>query len=218
MTLIVGVRCQDGVVLAADRRRTSKYEKGPSTTKLFQLSCGVALAGAGDDAVLNEARILVDRRLRECRDEPPISSLFDVVEIVADIVNDLVGRYQNVIEEPFGFVLSGLDYLNSGIATMYTVMGAGLLEVPWACLGLGSSYARPLLDLLLAKGDLSTRESAKVIPVIFTMVSNVQTTVSGDVDIYIINDEQVIGEIKHEGELSLSVFRKAILNVLDIEA
>ena len=65
MTLVIGARCQDGVILAADRRRTARDEKGPETTKLFRLDCGVLLAGAGDDAVLNEARILIDKRVKE---------------------------------------------------------------------------------------------------------------------------------------------------------
>lgn len=34
MTLIIGARCRDGIVLAADRRRLSKYEKGPLTNSL----------------------------------------------------------------------------------------------------------------------------------------------------------------------------------------
>ena len=60
MTLIIGARCRDGVVLAADRRRLARYEKGPETMKLFKLNCRVVLAGAGDDAVLNEAAIFID--------------------------------------------------------------------------------------------------------------------------------------------------------------
>ena len=43
MTLIIGSRCQDGIVLAADRRRMARYEKGPDTNKLFKLGCGVFL-------------------------------------------------------------------------------------------------------------------------------------------------------------------------------
>jgi 20S proteasome alpha/beta subunit len=212
MTLIVGARCSDGFVLAADRRRLSKHEKGPSTTKLFQLSCGVALAGAGDDAILNEARILIDRRIKELQDESSIASLFDIVEVTAGIVNDLVSRYQSMIEEPFGFVLSGLNHLNSGNSKLYTVIGAGLSEVPWACLGSGSSYARPLVELLLADGNLSGAAAANVIPTIFTLVSNVQTTVGDGIDVCIIKDEKGLNSILSKKETDLSRLRTAILD------
>lgn len=217
MTLIVGTRCGDGIVLAADLRRLAKYEKGPETNKVFKLSCNVALAGAGDDAVLNEARVFVERRVEEFQSQSSSMKLFDVVEITCSVVNELVGYYRDKVGEPFGYVLAGLENLTGGRATLYTIFGAGFSEVPWACLGSGSSYARPLVELLLAKGDLSTKESARAMPTLFTLVSNVQTTVGGGVDICIINDEQGIGEITHEEEVALSAFRTAILSALNIK-
>lgn len=102
MTLIVGARCRDGIILAADRRRLAKYEKGPETNKLFLLSCGIALAGAGDDAVLNEARLFIERRAEELKNQSSDVKLFDIVEITMNIVNELVGYYRDKLEEPFG--------------------------------------------------------------------------------------------------------------------
>lgn len=79
MTLIIGAKCRDGVVVAADRRRLARYEKGPETRKLFKLDCGVILAGAGDDAVLNEARVFIERRIEESRSQSAEIKLFDIV-------------------------------------------------------------------------------------------------------------------------------------------
>jgi len=217
MTLIVGARCCDGIILAADRRRLAKYEKGPETNKVFKLSCNVALAGAGDDAVLNEARVFIERRVEEFQSQSSNMKLFDVVEITCSVVNELVGYYRDKVEEPFGYVLAGLENLTGGSAKLYTIFGAGFSEVPWACLGSGSSYARPLVELLLAQGDLSTKESARAVPTLFTLVSNVQTTVGGGVDICIINDEQGIGEITHEEEVALGAFRTAIISAFNIK-
>jgi 20S proteasome alpha/beta subunit len=59
MTLIIGARCHNGIILAADQRRTAKYERRPETNKVFKLSSNVALVRAGDDAILNEARVFV---------------------------------------------------------------------------------------------------------------------------------------------------------------
>ena len=171
MTLIVGARCCDGIILAADRRRLAKSEKGPETNKIFKLSCNAALAGAGDDAVLNEARVFVERRIEEFQGQSSNMNLFDVVEITCSVVNELVSYYRDKVEEPFGYALSGLENLTGGTAKLYTIFGAGFSEVPWACLGSGSSYARPFVELLLVQGDLSTEDATKTMPAIINPMS-----------------------------------------------
>jgi len=216
MTLIIGARCRDGVVLAGDLRRLARYEKGPEVTKVFKLTIGAVLAGAGDDAVLNEARVLIERRVEESRSQSPAVKIFDIVEITCSVVNELVGLYRDKVEEPFGYVLAGLEDLAGGSAKLYTIFGAGFSEVPWACLGSGSSYARPLVDLLLAQGDLSTKETARTMPTLFSLVSNVQTTVGGGVDICIVKDGEGAGKMQHFGDVDLMPIRTSILNALGI--
>lgn len=218
MTLIVGARCHDGVILAADRRRLARYEKGPETIKLFKLNCGAVLAGAGDDAVLNEARLFIDQRIEEYQNQSRRMKLLDILEITMKAVNELVGLYQSKVEEPFGYVLAGLENINDGKAKLYTIFGAGLSDVPWACIGSGSSYARSLVDLLLTDDKLITGEAAKVIPIIFSLVSSVQTTVGGGVDICIVKDEEGIGVIQHHDEVNLQPLKTAILHALGIRA
>ena len=218
MTLIISTRCQDGVIVAADRRRLARYEKGPETLKLFKLACGVVLAGAGDDAVLNEARIFIERRIEEFRSQSPNMKLFDIVEITCSVVNELVGYYRDKVEEPFGYVLAGLENISSGSARLYTIFGAGFSDVPWACLGSGSSYARPLVELLLANGSLHADEAVKTMAPLFTLVSSVQTTVGGGVDICTIKDEQETGNIVHNNEVSLEQLKSAILNTMGVPA
>ena len=97
MTLIVGARCCDGIILAADRRRLAKYEKGPETNKVFKLSSNVALAGAGDDAVLNEARVFVERRIEEFQDQSSNTKLFDIVEIVRPLLGKIVHPHEKTL-------------------------------------------------------------------------------------------------------------------------
>lgn len=217
MTLIISARCSDGIVMAADRRRLSKYEKGPETNKVFRLDCDVVLAGAGDDAVLNEARVLINRRMKEVKSQSPSTTLFDMVEVTASVVNELVSYYKDRVEEPFGYALSGLEDLDRGNAKLYTVFGAGLSEVPWVCLGSGSSYARPFVELLLAERDLSVDEASKVMAPLFTLVSNVQTTVGGGVDICVVRDGQGIGQFTHSKEVSLEGLRFGVLKALGIQ-
>jgi len=215
MTLIIGARCCDGVVLAADRRYLARYENGPDTIKLFKLDGGILLAGAGDTALLNESRIFIEKRLRDFKDQASSPTLFDIVEITSEVVNELVARYQGNIEEPFGFAVAGLENVSSGVAKIYTVFSAGLSELPWVCLGSGSSYARPIVELLLTKGALTVSEAAKVMAPLFTLVSNVQMTVGGGVDIASVIDEQGVTEILHRGEVSLESLREAMLDVIE---
>jgi 20S proteasome alpha/beta subunit len=115
LTLIIGATCQDGIVLAADRRRMARYEKGPDTNKLFKLDCGALLAGAGDDAVLNEARIYIELRVSEIQSETPELKLFDIVKVTMNVVNELVNCYRDKVEESFGYVLAGLENLSGGV-------------------------------------------------------------------------------------------------------
>jgi len=196
----------------------TRYEKGPDTNKLFRLDCNVVLAGAGDDAVLNEARIIIERRVNELQSQTPKLKLFDIVDITMSVVNELVNCYRDKVEESFGYVLAGLENMSSGMARVYTIFGAGFSDVPWACLGSGSSYARPLVELLLADGGLTTDKAAKVVATIFTLVSNVQTTVGGGVDICTIRDEQGAGDIVHNNEVNLERLKSAILNTMDLRA
>ncbi len=218
MTLIIGARCQDGIILAADRRRMVRHEIGPDANKLFKLGCGILLAGAGDDAVLNEARVFIEREVGKPHDPTSRMTLFDIVEITIGVVNELVNCYRDKVEEPFGYALAGLENINSGAAKLYTIFGAGFSEVPWACIGSGSSYARPLVELLLADGGLTTDQAAKVVAAVFTLVSNVQATVGGGVDVSIIRDGEASGEIKHFGDADLNPLRVSILNSIGIRA
>jgi len=121
LTLIIGARCQDGIILATDRRRLARYEKGPDTSKLFKLDCGILLAGAGDDAVLNEARVFIEHRIKGLKIESTQLLLFDIVEITMSVVNELVNCYKDKIEESFGYVLAGLENLSSGQGRIYTI-------------------------------------------------------------------------------------------------
>jgi len=72
------------------------------------------------------------------------------------------------------------------------------------------------VELLLAQGNLSAEGATTTMPTLFTLVSNVQTTAGGGVDISIIKDEQDIGGIVHEEEADLSRLRSAIISTMDI--
>ena len=157
------------------------------------------------------------RIINEAVEKPPNLSLFDIVEITMSVVNELVNCYRDKVEESFGYVLVGLENVSSGVVRIHAIFSAGYSDVPWVCLGSGSSYARPLVELLLAEGNLHIDEAAKAMTALFTLVSNVQTTVGGGVDICIIKDEQGTGNIVHEKEINLERLRQALLSATGIK-
>lgn len=116
----------------------------------------------------------------------------------------------------FGYMVGGLENLTSGKPRPHTVFGAGISDIPWVCLGSGSSYARPLMELILAPGDLHGEETAKILPTLFTLVSNVQTAVGDGIDICIIADDRGPSAIAHEKEANPSGFRSDILRAMDV--
>ena len=73
------------------------------------------------------------------------------------------------------------------------------------------------MELLLADGGLSVDEASKAMAPLFTLVSNVQTTVGGGVDIYVIRDGQGIGQFTHSKEVSLEGLRFGVLKALGIQ-
>lgn len=115
-------------------------------------------------------------------------------------------------------MLAGLEDLSRSTAKLYTIFGAGLSDVPWACIGSGSAYARPLVDLLLAYGDLRAEDVGRAMPPLFSLVSSVQATVGGGADMCIVKDRDGTGEIWHTGEVDLKPLRSAILEAMGIQA
>jgi 20S proteasome alpha/beta subunit len=139
------------------------------------------------------------------------------VEVTASVINELVNCYRGNVEEPFGYLLSGVENLRNGSARLYSVFGAGFSDIPSACLGSGSSYARPLVELLLAEGNLKVDEAARTLPAIFSLVSSVQTTVGDGVDIAIIRDDKGIDGIRYEKEVGLERLKAAIFGAFDLK-
>ncbi len=117
-----------------------------------------------------------------------------------------------------------MDTFWVGLRTSLAVVQSFLLSfVPvsqmcLACLGSGSSYARPLVEILLAKGDLSVNQADKTIAPIFSFVSNVQTTVGEGVDVCIFKDEKGIESLVHREEVDLGGLRQAILEAMGVKS
>jgi len=74
-----------------------------------------------------------------------------------------------------------------------------------------------MVELLLSQAGLLAEEVAKALPLIFSLVSNVQTTVGGGVDLCIIRDNQSIEPVIHNENVPLDELRAAIFDVVGIK-
>ncbi len=201
-TLIIGTRCKDGVVLAADRRELRGYEPTKqSKIRRVELEVGgtkvsVLLAGAGVAAFWDEVAWSLSHSTKAGL-EPEVNTLLDVVDRVSSLSINMAARYQRgSLDEPLGCVMAGLDRLTTGEAELYCFAGAGFSKTDFICLGSGETYALPVADLLLHQPALSTNQATQatqIFPFLFLLVERVNLSVGEGLDIFIVRDgEQAV--------------------------
>jgi 20S proteasome alpha/beta subunit len=126
MALILGVRCNDGVVLASDRI----FEIGGTL---------IAFEGLADicDDFLRLLRSAMDK-IRE------FTNIYEVKLVLEDIIGDLSKRYRkrSGSEGSMGTLLAGLSRISAGNAVLYYVHPRGYAEsVNYRCSGHGADSA-----------------------------------------------------------------------------
>lgn len=196
MTLIIGKRCQDGVILAADRRELRGLEPNEQC-KINQINfeansakVSALLAGAGVAAFWDEVAWTMEQYLNTEADQKS-KTFLEIVSGISSVATNLSTRYQRGgMDERLSCVVTGLNNLNSVKAKLYYFAGAGFSETQFICLGSGDAYALPLADVLLNTKDITTNEAAQFLPLIFLMVERVNVSVAGGPDIFIVKDEE----------------------------
>ena len=139
MALILGVRCNDGVVLASDRI----FEVGGTL---------IAFEGLTDicDDFLRLLRSVLDRK-RE------FTNIYEVKLVLEDIIGDLSKRYRKRLgsEGSIGTLLAGLSRISAGNAVLYYVHPRGYAEsVNYRCSGYGADSAHSIAKFLFdSKGS-----------------------------------------------------------------
>jgi 20S proteasome alpha/beta subunit len=195
MTLIIGKRCLNGVILAADRRELRGLEpKEQCKINYINFEANSAkasalLAGAGVAAFWDEVAWSMEQYLITEADQKS-KTFLDIVSGISSGATNLSTRYQRGgMDERLGCVVAGLNNLNSGKAKLYYFAGAGFSETQFICLGSGDAYALPLADVLLNTKDITTDEAIAFLPLIFLMVERVNVSVAGGPDIFIVKDD-----------------------------
>jgi 20S proteasome alpha/beta subunit len=187
MTLIIGVRCRDGVVIGSDQKILRGGEAEYSN-KIFVIGGAVALAVEGLTGIRDDFLYLLKIELDRRRG---VDTLYEMKIIAEDIVATLAERYRERIREesPIGVLMASRERLETGKAVMYYIHGIGYGEqVEFLCTGHRGPYATTIAKFLLRK-DLDCIESAKRIAFIISWIAeDVDVTVGGDPIVAIIRD------------------------------
>ncbi|HIQ39410.1 MAG TPA: archaeal proteasome endopeptidase complex subunit alpha [Methanothermococcus okinawensis] len=143
-TTAIGIRCKEGVILAVDRRVTSKLIEVCSVEKIFQIDDHIMAATSG---LVADARVLIDRARLEAQinrltyDEPI------TVEALAKRISDIKQAYtQHGGVRPFGvsLLIAGIDRHSSRL--FETDPSGALIEYKASAIGAGRSLAMDILE------------------------------------------------------------------------
>lgn len=186
MTLIIGIRCRDGVVIGSDRK-VIRGGEAEYSNKVFVIN-NVALAVEGLTGIRDDFLYLLNIELERRRG---VDSLYEMKVIAEDIVASLAERYRERIREesPIGVLMAGREQLTQGRAMLYYIHGVGYGEsVEMLCSGHGGPYATTLAKFLLDK-NLDCNENARRVAFIISWVAeDVDITVGGDPEVAIVLD------------------------------
>ena len=155
-TTTVGIKCRDGIVLAADKRAGGGIIIDKRAQKIYQITSNIALtmAGVASDAQLITKLIGAELRLIEIRKEKSVS-----VKEAANLLSGIV--YQNIrkfstIPGISHFILGGKDSIGFHIFDIYP--DGSLSECrDFLSSGSGSVMAYGVLETIY-KQDLSIQE------------------------------------------------------------
>ena len=162
MTIILGVKCIDGIVLVGDRKLTDSnktdFSYGDKITGEVE---GFLTAFSGDKSVFDLFRI----KLRECTImEQPITRADTMILIIHKIMAEL---YKAFYKYEFDVLLaiSGSKY-QDGISRLYYFFPDGRIEEidnekPYKCIGSGKTHSKIFLNKIW-KNDMKMEETAQL--------------------------------------------------------
>ncbi|XOA43132.1 MAG: hypothetical protein ACKKMO_01500 [Candidatus Nealsonbacteria bacterium] len=216
-TLIIGLRCKDGIVLGGDRKVVRGGETDfENKVKIFAIKgkVPVIFAAAGLGGIIDDFLEMFIKTLKINIERGEITSLFSIKLLAEDLVAKVGARYgpRFGIASPIEFILGGLSELSKGEARLYQIGAPGFGERIRYCnlIGHGRSYARTIGKYLFPK-DGKTGEIPftcnEIVPRLATCIywigfkGEIDDYVGGDPQIVYIKDEkpEVIGG-KYEKE------------------
>jgi proteasome alpha subunit len=143
-TTAIGIKCKDGVILAVDRRITSKLIEVCSIEKIFQIDDHIMAATSG---LVADARVLIDRARVEAQINKITYGEPVTVEALAKKICDIKQAYtQHGGARPFGLslLIAGIDRHSSRL--FETDPSGALIEYKATAIGSGRPAAMEILE------------------------------------------------------------------------
>lgn len=178
MTLIIGARCSDGIILAADRK-VIRGGEADYMDKSFQLE-GTILAFEGLTGIRDDFLLLLRSKMGRAHG---FTNIYEMKLVVEDIVADLSRRYCECLGEEgsIGALLGGLSGISTGPAEIYYIHPEGYGEsVQYRCSGHGANYAHSLAKFLLSPGSTTPDNAYRAAFIISWVSEDVDMLVGGE--------------------------------------
>lgn len=142
-TTSLGIRYKDGVVLAVDKRITSRLIEAVSIEKIFQIDENI---GAATSGLVADARVLVDRARVEAQSNRITYNEPIDVEILAKRICDFKQLYtQHGGVRPFGIALL-IAGVNDAPRLFETDPSGALIEYKATAIGAGRTAAMEIFE------------------------------------------------------------------------
>ncbi len=206
MTLIIGARCSDGIILAADRK-VIRGGEADYTEKIFQLG-GTVLAFEGLTGIRDDFLLLLRSEMDRARG---FTNIYEMKLVVEDIVADLFRRYCERLGEEgsIGALLGGLSGISAGAAEIYYIHPQGYGEsVRYRCSGHGADYAHSLGKFLLGPASTAQDNAYRAAFIISWVSEDVDMLVGGEPQVAMIQDGNATVNYLSE-ELTQRAIRRA---------
>lgn len=142
-TTSLGIRYKDGILLAVDKRITSKLVVAKSIEKIFQIDENIAASTSG---LVADARVLVDRARVEAQNNRVLYNESIDIEILAKKICDFKQLYtQHGGVRPFGISLL-LAGVNERPRLFETDPSGALIEYKATAIGAGRTVAMEIFE------------------------------------------------------------------------
>lgn len=160
-TTTIGIKCRDGIVLAADKRATAgHFIADKRAEKLHQIDDGIALTIAGlvSDAQLLTKLVRAEIKLKKVRTTTEVS-VKEVTNLLASMTYSNIRR-MSMVQGIVGFLVGGVD--SKGFSLYEIGIDGSISETPdFVADGSGSVFAYGVLETLYKK-DISVEEGVQL--------------------------------------------------------
>lgn len=227
MTLIMGIRCKDGVVIGSDRK-TIRGGELSYDNKIFEFDVGgkILFAAEGLTGIRDDFFLLLTDAIKRRRG---VDTLYELKVGVEGIISELTSTYTERIgqEKPIGVLMAGLEYISKGKSILYYVHPEGYGEkISFRCSGHGGEYAYSIAKFLcgpeISRNLLSDEIAKRMAFTIYWVSEKIDTTVGGFPQINIIRDdnpetEPIKEEMLREMETKVEALRSKLPMALGFE-